>query len=82
LNLSPSTLLKVPKRWRTGSGPPTFDPRSTDAYYDTTDNYLYLPNGTDWYRVQLSLYTPAAGVPGGWLYNDADNSSHMMLTFD
>lgn len=21
------------------------------------------------------------GTPGGWLFNDADNSAHMMLTF-
>jgi hypothetical protein len=25
---------------------------------------------------------PPTGVPGGWLFNDADNSAHMMLTWD
>jgi len=76
------TLLKTSPTLRRGSGPPTFTGTVDDVYLDETGYVLYYPIGGSWYYVELTLYTPAAGVPGEWQFNDAVNSGHAMMIFD
>ena len=82
VRLNRRTLLKTSPTLRRGSGPPTFTGTIDDEYLDETNHILYYVIGGSWYYVQLTLYTPAAGTPAGWQFDDALNSGHAMLTFD